>query len=358
MLRRSKCDPAQLWHGSCDEAQANHRQDEDDGAQDAPAQLLVWPLWWPQRGQDGPGLVVDLSLWKIWKSIGMMTFPIYGYIWENEIHVPVTTNQMDQDGPKISKNCPQKSDSPDLGSFVSTTRPQKLQLSSDVCSSDARPPRKSRDFEAEQKSKLWKSKGLWIPWTMVISFISISSCKFCAISTDQFTKPKSETQTSSVAAKGLAALGPLGGRSWAPRWRPRSAWCSISKHKLEDIETHISDMSWPNLKGIRLVNVDMTMEDQPCYDREDPRPVGSSAWSWSWSPAWMLLPSFLEQVGKHLRESMIPSITYHIYIYIWLYMYIKFYIIYYIYNIYHIGCSQLGKETSNQHPARPSLMTP
>ena len=36
--------PTELWHSSCDEAQANHRQDKDNGAQDAPAQLLVSPI--------------------------------------------------------------------------------------------------------------------------------------------------------------------------------------------------------------------------------------------------------------------------------------------------------------------------
>ena len=37
-------------------------------------------------------LVVDLPLWKIWKSVGIMTFPIW---WEiHKSHVPVTTNQI------------------------------------------------------------------------------------------------------------------------------------------------------------------------------------------------------------------------------------------------------------------------
>ena len=37
------------------------------------------------RGPHNPHwLVVGPPLWKIWKSIGMMTFPIYGKIWENK----------------------------------------------------------------------------------------------------------------------------------------------------------------------------------------------------------------------------------------------------------------------------------
>ena len=37
-------------------------------------------------------LVVYLPLWKMWKSVGMMTFPIW---WEShKIHVPVTTDQL------------------------------------------------------------------------------------------------------------------------------------------------------------------------------------------------------------------------------------------------------------------------
>ena len=42
--------------------------------------LIDWPftIW----------LVVDLPLWKIWKSVGMMTFPIYG-----KIKMFQTTNQ-------------------------------------------------------------------------------------------------------------------------------------------------------------------------------------------------------------------------------------------------------------------------
>ena len=41
---------------------------------------------WNQLGvRDNYGwLVVALSLWKIWKSIGMMKFPIYGKIWKNK----------------------------------------------------------------------------------------------------------------------------------------------------------------------------------------------------------------------------------------------------------------------------------
>ena len=112
------------------------------------------------------------------------------------------------------------------------------------------------DFEAEQKSKLWKSKGLWIPWipwTMAIECYRYlwSSSKFRAISTDQFVKSNSETQTLStensihhgasslslyrtsplVAAKELAALSPLGGRSWALSTAAKICMIfSISKH--------------------------------------------------------------------------------------------------------------------------------
>ena len=55
-----------------------------------------WFLWVFHQPQNNTysniiWLVVEPPLWKIWKTVGMMKFPIYGkYI----INVPVTTNQL------------------------------------------------------------------------------------------------------------------------------------------------------------------------------------------------------------------------------------------------------------------------
>ena len=76
-----------------------------DGLQETQFRLLTMTLAWDvgpgdtpsflgPKNHPGPGfniwLVVYLPLWKIWKSVGMMTFPIYGKI----IQMFQTTNQI------------------------------------------------------------------------------------------------------------------------------------------------------------------------------------------------------------------------------------------------------------------------
>jgi hypothetical protein len=144
--------PTELWHSSCDEAQANHRQDKDNGAQDAPAQLLVSPI--PQYPK---------------------------------------TNRKDR---KISEKWPAKVRLTDLGvSWARQDHGAAVLRCVQFSRTTSRP-----DFEAEKKSKLWKSKGLWIPWIPWTTAIECyrylwSSSKFRAISTDQFVTSNSETQT-------------------------------------------------------------------------------------------------------------------------------------------------------------------